>query len=55
MEATNSSLQALSALVGEWTTEATHPMLPSTVVQGRSPFEWLEGKRFRDPRPGRER
>jgi hypothetical protein len=46
MEATNPSLQALSALVGEWTTEATHPIYPSTVVHGRSTFEWLEGERF---------
>jgi hypothetical protein len=46
MEATNPSLQALSALVGEWTTEATHPVYPSTVVHGRSRFEWLEGERF---------
>lgn len=46
MEATNPSLQALNALVGEWTTEATHPMFPSAVVHGRSMFEWLEGERF---------
>jgi hypothetical protein len=46
MEATNPSLQALSALIGEWTTEATHPAVSSTVVLGRSTFEWLEGERF---------
>ena len=46
MKKANPSLQALSALIGEWTTEATHPMLPSTVVHGRSTFEWLEGERF---------
>jgi hypothetical protein len=46
MEATNPSLQSLSALIGEWTTEATHPAFPSTVVLGRSTFEWLEGERF---------
>jgi hypothetical protein len=46
MEATNPSLRALSALIGEWTTEATHPAFPSTVVLGRSTFEWLEGERF---------
>jgi hypothetical protein len=28
------SLQGLNALVGEWDTEATHPMVPSTVVHG---------------------
>jgi hypothetical protein len=46
IEAANASLQALSTAVGEWTTEATHPMLPSTVAHGRSTFEWLEGERF---------
>ena len=46
MDTTNPSLQALSALVGEWTTEATHQMYPSTVVHGRSTFEWLEGEKF---------
>jgi hypothetical protein len=45
-KATNPSLPALGALVGEWTTEATHPVYPSTVVRGRSTFEWLEGKKF---------
>jgi hypothetical protein len=40
------SLEELSALVGEWETEATHRMLPSTVVRGRSTFEWLEGEEF---------
>src|SRR5262245_33305202 len=46
MEATNPSLRAVSALVGEWTTEATHPAFPSTVVNGRSTSEWLEGEKF---------
>ena len=39
-------LEALDQLVGEWTTEASHPMLPGTVVQGESTFEWLEGEKF---------
>jgi hypothetical protein len=38
--------KALSQLVGEWTTEATHPMVPGTVVRGHSTFEWLEGEQF---------
>jgi hypothetical protein len=46
MQAANPSRLALSTVVGEWTTEATHPMLPSTVVHGQSTFEWLEGERF---------
>ena len=36
----------LNAFVGEWSTEATHPAFPDTVVRGRSVFEWLEGERF---------
>ena len=39
-------VQKLQALVGEWTTEATHPALPGTVVHGRAVFEWLEGEQF---------
>jgi hypothetical protein len=42
----DASLHGLDALVGEWTTEATHPAFPSTVVNGRSEFEWLEGEKF---------
>jgi hypothetical protein len=38
--------ESLEALVGTWTTEATHPIYPSRVVRGRSRFEWLEGGRF---------
>jgi hypothetical protein len=39
-------LAAFDPLVGEWTTEATHPMFPSLVVTGRVAYEWLEGERF---------
>ena len=39
-------LAAFDRLVGKWTSEATHPMLPSTVVKGHTTFEWLEGERF---------
>ena len=39
-------LDHLDALVGEWETEATHRLLPDTVVRGHSSFEWLEGGRF---------
>jgi hypothetical protein len=38
--------RALTALIGDWTTEATHPMVPGTVVQGTATFEWLEGEQF---------
>jgi hypothetical protein len=37
---------SLNALVGEWTTEATHPAYPDVVVHGRVTFEWLEGQQF---------
>jgi hypothetical protein len=39
-------LEPFNALLGRWEIEATHPMLPSTVVHGTAEFEWLEGERF---------
>jgi hypothetical protein len=36
----------LNAFVGRWTTEATHPAIPGTVVHGEAVFEWLEGEKF---------
>ena len=39
-------LDALDALIGQWATKETHPMLPGEVVKGRATFEWLEGERF---------
>ena len=33
-------------LGGRWTTEATHPAFPGTVVRGSAEIEWLEGQRF---------
>lgn len=39
-------VEALGALVGAWDTEMTHPYYGSTVVHGRSDFQWLEGKQF---------
>ena len=44
--AQNPDLEPLNALVGGWTTEATHPAYPSAVVPGRAAFEWLEGEQF---------
>lgn len=43
---TDEHREALSALIGEWTFEATHPAVPDTVVKGRATFEWLEGEQF---------
>jgi hypothetical protein len=45
-ESTHNSLEGLNALVGEWDTDATHPLYPSTVVHGHSTFAWLEGGKF---------
>ncbi len=39
-------LAGFDAFVGRWTTEATHPAVPNTVVRGKAEFEWLEGGRF---------
>ncbi len=39
------ALEPFGALIGTWTTEATHPMFDS-VVPGSTTFEWLEGRRF---------
>ena len=39
------ALQAFDALVGIWTTEATHPRFDG-VVPGRMTYEWLEGRKF---------
>ena len=33
-------------LVGTWTTEATHPLVPGTTVSGGAEVHWLEGQRF---------
>ena len=41
-----SDLEPFEALVGTWVTESIHPIYPTTVVRGRSTFEWLEGRRF---------
>ena len=43
---TKPELDQLGRLVGEWTTEATHPAVPGVVVRGTVEFEWLEGERF---------
>lgn len=39
-------MQRLDRLVGDWTTEATHPAMPGVVVHGTAKVEWLEGERF---------
>jgi hypothetical protein len=39
------ALEPFDALIGTWTTEATHPMVDA-VVPGTITFEWLEGSHF---------
>src|SRR3954451_6098940 len=38
-------LEPFDALIGTWSTEATHPMVDE-VVTGSATFEWLEGGHF---------
>ena len=45
-EAKEPSLQGLNVLVGEWYTEATHPMVPSTVVHGIASSSGWRGEKF---------
>jgi hypothetical protein len=43
----NADLQGLGRrVVGRWTTEATHPAFPGTVVSGWAEVDWLEGEKF---------
>jgi hypothetical protein len=44
--ATTPAVKGLAALVGEWTTEATHPLFPGTVVHGAASIAWFEGETF---------
>jgi len=39
-------LPQLAGLLGEWTSESTHPALPGVVVPGSAAGAWLEGERF---------
>ena len=45
-ETRNPMLAHLEPLVGEWTTESTHPALPDEVVPGQATFEWLPGNHY---------
>ena len=42
----NPRLQALAALVGEWTTVGTHPLVPGKTFHGHATFSWLESGAF---------
>jgi hypothetical protein len=47
-------MEQFDVFVGEWTTEATHPAFPGTVVRGQVAFEWLEGEKFLIQRAGND-
>lgn len=44
--ASDSNLDKLDRLIGSWTTEATHPMVPGVVVHGTTDVSWVDGKKF---------
>lgn len=42
----NPALRPFEALVGEWQTTGTHPMVPGRTFHGRTSFAWHEGGAF---------
>ncbi len=42
----NPALKPLNALIGEWDTVGAHPLIPDTILHGRTSFGWLEGGAF---------
>jgi hypothetical protein len=42
----NPALTPFSAMIGEWKTAGSHPLLPGVRLHGRAAFEWLEGGAF---------
>jgi hypothetical protein len=42
----NPALTPFGALIGEWTTVGSHPLIPDTALHGRCSFEWIEGGAF---------
>jgi hypothetical protein len=42
----NPALKPFSVLIGNWNTTGTHPLIPDTILHGRSSFEWLENGAF---------
>jgi hypothetical protein len=39
-------LPGWSRLIGRWTTEGAHPLLPDAEIRGHVTFEWLVGRQF---------
>ena len=42
----NPALKPFSVLIGNWKTTGTHPLVPDTILHGRTSFEWLENGAF---------
>jgi hypothetical protein len=42
----NPVLQPFEAVIGEWRTTGTHPLMPGTTFRGRTSFAWAEGGAF---------
>lgn len=42
----NPALRVFDVLIGEWSWEGAHPMLPGVTLTGHTSFEWLEGGAF---------
>jgi hypothetical protein len=42
----NPILKPFEALIGEWRTTGTHPLVPGTTFHGRASFSWIEGGAF---------
>jgi hypothetical protein len=42
----NPALAPLAFLIGEWSTEGSHALLPGVALRGRASFEWAEGGAF---------
>jgi len=42
----NPALAPLKTLIGKWKAVGTHPLVPDTILHGRSTFKWIEGGAF---------
>jgi hypothetical protein len=42
----NPELPGWSRLIGRWTVEGAHPLLPGQAIRGQVTFEWLTGRQF---------
>jgi hypothetical protein len=45
-EKPNPALEPFSALIGQWTTTGTHPMVPGKKFHGKATGEWINGGAF---------